>query len=85
MNSKIDLILSLEEKFAKLDTKLNSINTKTEHINIIYNKNCDAIDELFTLEQEKYENGLNGCRDVMLKQKIKIKFKFKFLFFKLKT
>ena len=66
----MDLILNLEQKFANLETKLNSLQPKTELINNTYNKDRDAIHKIFDSKQEKYENGLNECRDGMRKQLI---------------
>jgi hypothetical protein len=65
----MELILNLEEKFAKFESKLNSSNTdKIEQIDNSYSKDCDAIHRIFDSKQEKYKNGLNERRDGMVKQ-----------------
>ena len=64
----MDLILNMEQKFAKINNKLDS-NSKIELINNNYSKDFEAIHSLFdSTKEKKYENGLNERRDEMLRQ-----------------
>ena len=60
----MDLIKSCEEKFDKIEKKINS---NTELTANIYNNDVEKINKCFETKQEKYENGLNQYRDEMLK------------------
>ena len=66
LNNKMN---ALEEKFKKIDAKLSS-NAVIHLINKIYDKDVNRIEKFFNSEHQKYENGLNKCRDEMLKQLI---------------
>ena len=63
----MDLIKDLEKKFHKIEAKLNS-NQKNESAWGKYNNDVEKINRIFNSKQEKYENGLNERRDLMLKQ-----------------
>ena len=66
----MDLILALEHKFAKINNQLDS-NSRVELINNNYSNDFEAIHGFFDSSKEKkYKNGLNQCRDEMLKQMI---------------
>jgi hypothetical protein len=67
----MDLILALEQKFAKINNQLAS-RSKDETINSNYSKDLKAIHSFFDSTKEKeYENGLNERRDEMLRQLIR--------------
>jgi hypothetical protein len=66
----MDLILELEAKLNKINNKLDS-NSKVELINNNYNNDIEAINRVFnSTKEKKYENGLNECRDEILRQLI---------------
>ena len=68
----MELIRDLEEKFLNLDMKLNS-NAKQELVDIIYKKDLEKIEHLFNAKKRRYKNGLNQCREEILKQNIQIR------------
>ena len=67
---KMNLLTNLERKFKQIDDKLSS-NEKSELINRNYNNDVERINTFFDSEEEKYKNGFNACRDVMLKENTK--------------
>lgn len=67
---KMNLLTNLERKFKQIEDKLSS-NEKSELINRNYNNDVERINTFFDSEEEKYKNGFNACRDVMLKENTK--------------
>jgi hypothetical protein len=66
----MDLILALEQIFDKIKNQLDS-NIKVDIISNNYSNDLEAIHSVFdSTKEKKYENGLNKCRDEMLKQLI---------------
>jgi hypothetical protein len=65
----MDLIRELENKFHKIEEKLNS-KEKQELIGGNYSNDIETINQLFELKEAKYKNGLNKRRDEMLKELI---------------
>ena len=67
----MELIRDLEQRFQNLDATLNS-REKVYAFYINFNNSYNRINtKIFnSLEEKKYENGLNECRDKMLKQLI---------------
>ena len=66
----MDLILALEQKFDKINNRLDS-NSKVQLIKNNHIKDLETVQSVFDLTKEKkYENGLNECRQEMLDQLI---------------
>ena len=65
----MELIRDLEQTFQNINTTLNS-NAKVESAGSIYTNDLQRIDRLFKFKKEKYEKGLNECRDELLKKNI---------------
>ena len=65
----MELIEDLEEKFQRINAKLNT-NAKVESFGSVYSNDLQRIEHLFIKKKEKYKNGLNECRDEMLKLNI---------------
>ena len=65
----MNLIRELENKFQKIEAKLNS-NEKQELISGNYSNDIETINQLFELKEAKNKNELNECRDEMLKELI---------------
>ena len=63
------MIRELENKFQKIEAKLNS-NEKQELISGNYSNDIETINQLFELKEAKNKNELNECRDEMLKELI---------------
>ena len=65
----MELIRDLEEKFQRINAKLNS-NVKVESAGRIYSNDLERIEHLFNDKKQRYKNGLNECRQEMLDQLI---------------
>ena len=65
----MDLITELENKFRKIEAKLES-NEKQKLISFNYSSDFERTGQLFELKQAKYENELNQRRDEFLKELI---------------
>ena len=69
----MELILSLEQNFQKINAKLSS-NKNVNLINNKHDKDCDRINQIFSSsKQGKYENGLNDCCGELIKQMIQFR------------
>ena len=64
-----DLILDLESKFSRIQ---NKIDDKVTQINCFYAENVNKLNDSFNVEAaaERYSNGLNNQRDVLLNEEI---------------
>ena len=64
----MDIIKNLEQKFEKIDAKLNN-DSNINSINRISSVDSEKLNRIFhSTKENQYENGLNACRDEMLKQ-----------------
>ena len=77
----MELIRDLDKTFERLNAKIkfkgnvdvnikDQVKAKAKLVGRIYANDLDRIVELFDSKKEKYENGLNECRDELLKQNI---------------